>query len=278
MEDYVSWLKKIGMQEYQAKAFVALLSRSEASAQEISELSGIPITKIYAVLQSLENIGFLKSTLERPKRYRPIDIRSAINLVLQKKKDRIEELEREKANMINGLEEIYEHGQEYETPASHVWMVNGEEAVIAETVKMIGSIRKEFNVILTFDDIKLFFASDIFLIALHKAMETQNIKGKWIIPDTFLKLIKETGYSKRKKIKNVIKEIFKNKNIEYRILPTKKIHVSLTSEDEKIGCIIFRHPLQKNSISKLIMQDVGTSRMLKENFLSLWEIAEKNRK
>ncbi len=278
MEDYVSWLKKIGMQEYQAKAFVALLSRSEASAQEISELSGIPITKIYAVLQSLENIGFLKSTLERPKRYRPIDIRSAINLVLQKKKDRIEELEREKANMINDLEEIYEHGQEYETPASHVWMVNGEEAVIAETVKMIGSIRKEFNVILTFDDTKLFFASDIFLFALHKAMETQNIKGKWIVPDTFLKLIKETGYTKRRKIKNVIKEIFKNKNIEYRILPTKKIHVSLTSEDEKTGCIVFRHPLQKNSISKLIIQDVGTSRMLKENFLSLWETAEKNRK
>ena len=101
MEKYIEWLKSIGLQEYQAKAYVALLSRADATANEIAETAKIPATKVYTVLLSLENMGFIKSTLSRPKRYRPIDINSSVESLIQRRKSKIIDLEEQMGTMLD---------------------------------------------------------------------------------------------------------------------------------------------------------------------------------
>ena len=53
-------LKNLGLNGYEAKIWIALLSKGEATAAELSDISNVPRSRSYDVLQSLEVKGFTK--------------------------------------------------------------------------------------------------------------------------------------------------------------------------------------------------------------------------
>ena len=54
---------------YETKVWLALLSRGMSSAGEIAELSGVPRSRTYDVLESLEKKGFCIVKLGKPVKY-----------------------------------------------------------------------------------------------------------------------------------------------------------------------------------------------------------------
>jgi len=60
MESVAKKLQKIGLTEYEAKAYLSLLRDHLNSATKLSEKSGVPRTKIYQVLESLERKGWIR--------------------------------------------------------------------------------------------------------------------------------------------------------------------------------------------------------------------------
>ena len=60
MESVVEKLRRVGLAEYEAKAYLALLNTHLSTATKVSEKSGVPRTKIYSVLESLERKGWVK--------------------------------------------------------------------------------------------------------------------------------------------------------------------------------------------------------------------------
>lgn len=53
-------LQRVGLTEYEAKAYLALLNTHLSTATKASEKSGVPRTKIYFVLESLRNKGWVR--------------------------------------------------------------------------------------------------------------------------------------------------------------------------------------------------------------------------
>ncbi|MBU5687818.1 MAG: helix-turn-helix domain-containing protein [Candidatus Aenigmatarchaeota archaeon] len=104
LDECVEWLKSVGLQEYQAKVLLTLSIKGVSSANEISKSSNVPITKIYGVLNSLENLGFVESTLGRPKKYMIKDIKGSLEYLLNKKKFKIEEMEKNMNKILEILE------------------------------------------------------------------------------------------------------------------------------------------------------------------------------
>ena len=60
MERIVEKLERIGLTEYEAKAYVALLEVHLNTATKISEKSSVPRTRIYSVLESLAHKGWVR--------------------------------------------------------------------------------------------------------------------------------------------------------------------------------------------------------------------------
>jgi sugar-specific transcriptional regulator TrmB len=60
MESVVEKLQRIGLTEYEAKAYLALLNTHLSTATKASEKSGVPRTKIYAVLEALKQKGWVR--------------------------------------------------------------------------------------------------------------------------------------------------------------------------------------------------------------------------
>jgi sugar-specific transcriptional regulator TrmB len=60
MESVVEKLQRVGLTQYEAKAYVALLNTHLNTATEVSEKSGVPRTKIYSVLEALKHKGWVR--------------------------------------------------------------------------------------------------------------------------------------------------------------------------------------------------------------------------
>jgi len=56
----VEKLRQIGLTEYEAKAYTALLNAHLNTATQVSEKSGVPRTRIYSVLESLQAKGWIR--------------------------------------------------------------------------------------------------------------------------------------------------------------------------------------------------------------------------
>ena len=150
MKEQVSMLQQLGLTEYQAKVFAALLSRSESTAPELAKLSGVPVTKIYSILKSLENMGFLKSSLTRPKMYRPVDAQVAVDSILLRKQEQVNEMLDKRKKMISSLDKLYDtHGKKYEDPENLVWLVTGSKNLMNEVINLCKHAKKSIDIVLS---------------------------------------------------------------------------------------------------------------------------------
>ncbi len=60
-------LRELGLSSYESKALAYLaLSRGEVKASDLSKATGIPRTKVYTVLESLEDLGLVRISPTRP--------------------------------------------------------------------------------------------------------------------------------------------------------------------------------------------------------------------
>ena len=57
-EDAKKVLREIGLREYETRAYLTLLERGVMTASEISEHGGVPYSKVYETLNSLERKGW----------------------------------------------------------------------------------------------------------------------------------------------------------------------------------------------------------------------------
>jgi sugar-specific transcriptional regulator TrmB len=60
MEGAVEKLQQVGLNEYEAKTYLALINVHLSTATQVSEKSGVPRTKIYSVLESLSGKGWIR--------------------------------------------------------------------------------------------------------------------------------------------------------------------------------------------------------------------------
>src|SRR2546430_2939012 len=70
--DRVRKLKEHGLTEYQARVYLTLLDLGAATATQISPLSKVPRTRIYATMQQLHQKGLVQILPETPLRYEPV--------------------------------------------------------------------------------------------------------------------------------------------------------------------------------------------------------------
>ena len=88
-------LEKIGLTSYEIRTFTALLKSGEWNASDLSQKSGVPYSKIYEVLGSLEDKGWVGSDDSRPTKYFAKSPSTALESTKQKA--------RENSKIINKL-------------------------------------------------------------------------------------------------------------------------------------------------------------------------------
>src|SRR5437763_688299 len=106
-------LKRLGLTEYEAKAYMALNHIKAGTVSDIHMASGIPRSAIYGSLTRLEEKGLIEVEHGKPMRYRSVIPSKAMGKL---RANIVEESER----ALRYLEEPHAQGEDME-PAEAVW-------------------------------------------------------------------------------------------------------------------------------------------------------------
>ena len=119
--DFINKIKDFGLNTYESKLWVALLSRGVSTAGELSDIANVPRSRSYDVLESLEKKGFVIMKLGKPIKYiavSPTEVVERVKKNMKKNADeKINRLENLKnTEVIRELNTLHDQGIELIDP------------------------------------------------------------------------------------------------------------------------------------------------------------------
>ena len=80
-KEFLGKLKDFGLNSYEVKLWVALLSRGVSTAGELSDIANVPRSRTYDVLESLEKKGFIILKIGKPIKYMAIEPQRVVEVL-----------------------------------------------------------------------------------------------------------------------------------------------------------------------------------------------------
>lgn len=162
MDEIVEKLKELGLNEYQSKVYIALLKKYPATGYEISKLAGIPQSRTYDTLKTLESMHIAVPSNLKPVTYTPI-----------KPKELTKRYKRKLDSTINFLDKKLPDIKEdnYTEP---VLNVRGKTKILDKTIEIIKSARNNIYIALWAQDFK--FLEQHLLEAYHRGLDIKIVK------------------------------------------------------------------------------------------------------
>ncbi|MFN3654042.1 MAG: TrmB family transcriptional regulator [Candidatus Nitrosotenuis sp.] len=131
-------LEKIGLTSYEIRTYSSLLKGGELTASDLSQKSGVPYSKIYEVLGSLEEKGWIGSDDSRPTKYFAKSPATALEITKQK----IESDFKENENVVlRELVPLYEKSGVSERP--DIWVLSGIMNIATKILEIVETCRSE---------------------------------------------------------------------------------------------------------------------------------------
>lgn len=141
-------LKNLGFTEYEAKAYLALLTNAPSTGYAVAKNSGVPRSKIYEVLDNLTSRGDILESPGNPPLYKALPPKELI----ASRKAKAEE------NFLLA-EQALEHYENAATDRENIWNITGHDAIIQRVNECISNAGKRILVEIWSEDFKDISAS-----------------------------------------------------------------------------------------------------------------------
>ncbi|MFH1587882.1 MAG: helix-turn-helix domain-containing protein [Candidatus Diapherotrites archaeon] len=110
MKKLIDLIKQLGLNEYESKAYVALLNSGTSTAGVVSEKAGIPRARVYDVLVSLQNKGFISHKPVKPVKYSAFPLKKVLVFVKSRKEHDMKTHFSELDSIVSSLQsQLQEH-------------------------------------------------------------------------------------------------------------------------------------------------------------------------
>jgi sugar-specific transcriptional regulator TrmB len=152
-------LKGIGLNLYERKLYVALLSRGTSTAGQLAELVNVPRSRSYDVLESLAEKGFVVVQHAKPLKYVAITPDEALerskNKLRRDMEIGIKRVDKFKQSIaLNELKNLYSNGLKLINVADVSGSLKGRAALNQQIETMIKTARNKIDIITTENGLK----------------------------------------------------------------------------------------------------------------------------
>ncbi|MBU0466733.1 MAG: hypothetical protein KJ718_03310 [Nanoarchaeota archaeon] len=229
-EEFLSRLRKIfDLNLYEAKVWTALLSRGVSTAGELSNISDVPRSRTYDILESLEKKGFIIMKIGKPIKFvalRPEEVVERVkkNLVVdaQQKSKRLEELKGD--DVLCELTNLFDNGVKFVEPSDLSGSLRGRQNMHNHLDMMIRAAEKNISLVTTAEGLNR--KIEALMPSLEKARKRGiNIKIAAPITSGNIKLAKQLS-----KIAEVRDTTKKNINGRFAIIDDGQLMFMLTDD------------------------------------------------
>jgi len=132
-ENMLSALQKLGLTHYGAKTYIVITTFGPIDATRIAEESNIPRTKIYDVLNKLEQDEWINVQKGRPKLFTARDPRDIIE---ERKSGLLTEID----SLSDEMSIIYNQQIKKELP--NAWLIHGKNNITRKSLDMVSKAKK----------------------------------------------------------------------------------------------------------------------------------------
>lgn len=239
---------------YETKVWLALLGKGSASAGEIATISGVPRSRTYDVLESLEKKGFALIKLGKPVKYLGVKPR----IILEKLKNNVRSDSEEKikslgnlrdTNEFKQLEELYHVGINPVKREDLSASIKGRSLITNHLKEIIDSATEEVIICASAEEVKL---KEKLFEETFKELKKRQIK------------IKVGLYGDEKTINSL------KKSLQIEIIQTT-VKAKFFIVDRKE--VLFYLNIESNKDEQAIWINSG---FFSEGFAGLFDIAAKN--
>lgn len=233
---------------YETKVWLALLSKGIASAGEVAELSSVPRSRTYDVLESLEKRGFAIIKIGKPVKYIAVKPTEVIEKIKSNTMNEAQERVKSLANLKETqeyieLEQIYNAGIDPIRSQEITGALRGRSNVISRLREIVEGAKKE--VFICTSDLDFEDKSRALMPVLEKAMKS-NVKVKIALSGNPEKIKKmNVRYNLKAKMIESNARIFMSdrKEVVFMITPP--------NSDEEMG-VWLNAPFFTDSISSML--------------------------
>ncbi len=156
-DEFLSRLRKIfDLNLYEVKVWTALLSRGTSTAGELSNISDVPRSRTYDILESLEKKGFIIMKLGKPIKFvalKPDEVVERVkkNLVkhTQEKTKRLETLKGDE--VLDELNTIFTQGIKFVEPTDLSGSMKGRQNIYNHLDMMVRDAERTITIVTTRD-------------------------------------------------------------------------------------------------------------------------------
>lgn len=168
--DLLASLRRLGLNQYEAKSYYALASTGKCTAGELSSRAELPRPRVYDVLTSLSEKGFVEVQPSRPVLYRALPLAEAVKSIRRQRQDQL-------SSELSVIEQIA--GQISpkislnENPANdaaeNVWTLRGKSALYSRLASMLKESKKHIIISSSPSGLKQKFGENLELLEKAKS-------------------------------------------------------------------------------------------------------------
>lgn len=141
--EIIDQLLGIGMTEYEAKVYLALLGENPATGYQLSKTAGVPRSMVYEALGRLEARGAaLKTPEEKATLYRPVPPETLLDRYEQELRGRV-------ATLRERLKPLYQQQDE-----GRLWNFGGRREALQYGAELIANAQRELMMVLSDADVE----------------------------------------------------------------------------------------------------------------------------
>jgi sugar-specific transcriptional regulator TrmB len=152
-------LRTIGLNKYERNLWAALLSRGASTAGELSDISNVPRSRCYDVLESLSDRGFVILQPGKPMKYLAVNPKEALERAKKKITEEAIELSEKidrlaKSEAVKELERLHKDSIKTVKPEDVTGALKGRYAMLQQFETMFKKAKKSIKLVMTEDAIQ----------------------------------------------------------------------------------------------------------------------------
>jgi sugar-specific transcriptional regulator TrmB len=182
-KDVCGWLLKFGLSKNEAKVYLYLAKFGEQKAYKVSRSLSLHHTETYRILKRLEEKSLAYRKLEKPIRFAAVPVDKALENLIQKEKQKILLLEKEKESLLRTWDEVSVPVRDSEDLDEFIQVLKGRNQVYIKIKDIIKNAKNEVLIAASDKNLLQMFYSG----ALDGLAERSSLINVGLITDSSLR-------------------------------------------------------------------------------------------
>lgn len=148
LELHTRRLHDIGLNAYESSAYIVLIGHDHFKALEVAGRANIPRAKIYDVLNSLVDKGFVRVVHGKTKQFSAVEPRLALEGYLNRRRERFlrewEDRQQLATQLSDDLATVFQDGSNGHSPLDYLRIIGDTRQIVEEYRNMLLETRNEY--------------------------------------------------------------------------------------------------------------------------------------